>query len=220
MPRLDNSCVEVGDYTNFSGELIRLALANEVAIKRFILHKIKCETSVDDIFQEAIMMLSTRREEDLESVSLRYVYGCVHIIIKRYRSEKKEDNILYYISNEESLYDQNLDLYNSKEEDGAEEYTVDELNEVLRVLEPSRYKYGYDIFQLLYIKLLIQDNETFHRVLKVVGAGKKDLNKVYNNIITSKEVMAMLEVLSNCINALEVLEKYVYCSDDIKRLIN
>lgn len=222
MPDLGDSSIEVGNVNNFSGKLIKLALANESVLKGFIHKNIIDKNDADDIFQDALIMLSRRNEEKMDEIKLSYVYGCIGFIIKRYRHKKKtESNYVKYLINEESLYGDNEEVYEDGELMVSQiNLQYEDLDSILSELESSRYAYGYDIFELVYLKYLIKDREQFETLLKILGDGKKDMMKVYANMIKSPEVTAMLHALESVENAEELLEKYVYGSKDIKRLLS
>lgn len=207
---------------DFSAPLVNLAVSLERDIKKFILCKVKHPIDTEDIYQDTILMLATRKIELEPDASFkRYIFGCANIAVKRYFSAKSQDNKVMIL-----MEDSKLNLPDIKSDIAAqliqEEYSDDEIIQQLDNLEGKRYKYGCDIYLILYVRLLnLQTGlkDYIHTISLITGEDKKQLTMTYSALMQDEEFMEILSMLLSSKHPLTLLEKYVYCHNKIKGML-
>lgn len=235
------------DVTGWEKETVHYVLDNKEKIMRQISGIAKSKRKqplqvydVEDLYATILEYLYKSDDYNLNKavdrsstgalVSLEgYVNVCIKFCVIRYCNEMripgdgKELVSDVIISGE----DKELSIFDTMP-DHTSDITLDHLMFDLRTLcdccTPVRYKYGPDIFLILYVRLLTSFDTTGHafkNALSVLGITKKDLSNIEKN--SGDEVVCGLTKAITLIEykeAIEILEDYVYSSCLIKNMIN
>ena len=102
-----------------------------------------------------------------------------------------------------------------------------DLRKLCEQYECYRYKFGCDMFQLIYVRLLLiadgryQDEKVYDSIMTILGVSKKQLAAVekrqYQNDIFIQILKAANEIGFK--NAVDILEEFVYGARDIKQAV-
>lgn len=102
-----------------------------------------------------------------------------------------------------------------------------DLRKLCESYECYRYKFGCDMFQLIYVRLLLiadgryQDEKLYDSIMTVLGVSKKQLQSVerrqYQNDVFIQILKAANEIGFK--SAVEILEDFVYGARDIKQAV-
>lgn len=161
-----------------------------------------------------------------------YISQCIRTCVQRYCTRKQK--VLRNEQPERVFEDQ--DGKQSSQFDFVEDSTVREeflnldydLERLCESYECYRYKFGCDIFQLIYVKLLLiqhgkmHDNEVYDNIMTILGVNKKQLQAV-QRMQQSNDVLVSILKAANDIGfrtAVGVLENFVYGAKDIKQAVN
>lgn len=161
-----------------------------------------------------------------------YIKKMLSIHAKRYFSNRKKK-----IDNEFSC---NV-LVNTKDSDGSSESLfdfmvddkyVDPMGEVEYDLETAinnirhlRYALGYDIFSVLYGRLVSTSNITWNEYLESLEISKEDLCNFEYKCVHNEDFIYLITAMAykieeNREEGIRKLEKYVYCAKTIKNALS
>lgn len=220
-------------YVNNNVTLIKKMIV-KVAQK---LKKSKIATDeIEDIFSNLLIYLHDSDDYNIEKALDRSSNGTI-VSIEGYISSCVKYCTIRYLTTEYSI-SKNKAL-GSTDEDGNElsaldllsdENTQHEFDRVLSDLEKqcqyyehARYKYGLDIFQIWYIRLLTIDDqdEAFNKVLYVLGISKRDLVEFKRKALNDTIMINIAKSVTNMQKeqALQILSRYVYSSNMLAKLI-
>lgn len=147
-----------------------------------------------------------------------YINKCIMHCIHRYISDKSkiEKGIIRdTIQNDDgdlSLFD----IIDTKD-DSIDNISYN-LEDLCNCYEYSRYLLGFDIYLLLYIRLLtINNDEVYENICRVLGLdGSIDMRSVCNyGIMGIVKAITLLGIE----RSISILEKYVYCANTIKNMV-
>lgn len=195
--------------------LITLMERDEAKIKRFLTSKLKSQFEADDIFQEALMFLSNKQIDNC-SDPIKYIWGCVQIMLKRHFSKaSKEKELITFNAPEVYInhYDEDDNIEKAYKMDYV--YSDDEIRDRLNSIEYLRYEYNYDIFSLIYIRLRISDDEKFEKTLQYLFGDIKQMSG-YN----SHRIKQLIRMLLQSENGLSVLREFIYCVENLDSIID
>lgn len=207
---------------DFSAPLVRMAIDLEQDLKRFILSRIRSPLDVEDIYQDTILMLATKQLDLITEISLKkYIFGCANIAIKRYFSKRAIDQKMVTLMDDNKL---NLsDIASDLAQYTIDEvYTEEDVISALDQLEGKRYKYGCDIYLILFVRLInpnLSTKDYLHIIALITGEDKKQLTFSYTGLFQDDAIMDVLSILLLLPNPVEILSPYVYCSDSIQRML-
>lgn len=187
-----------------------------------------CYMDIEDIYQSLLEYLYNA--EDYNKISLDgvviplegYLNNSIKNAIKRYVT-KRASQITY--SDIVVSEDKELSVYNYIPDDSAElaiDETMYNLEDLCSYYEHQRYKYGFDVFMIFYIKLLTLHyhiDDLFDEIVRICIGSKKDLSSIDYNKDEMFLSLAKAITLCDRNKAINVLEKYVYGKDKIKDLI-
>lgn len=225
-------------------ETIAYVLKHESKTKRFIrsiakgMNKLGLQTQdVDDIYSESLYYLYTCSDYNINKAIERsttgtpitlegYVNNCLKYCVLRFlkNKAKNEKDIVPNSSNSDGD-DKELSIFDTIADTRA---TIDvddfeyDLEDVCRSCEPLRYRFGSDLFLIMYVRLLTigSKQEKFKEILEVLGITKYELSQFdYNS--EDSVVLAMTKAISSIdtTEALSVLEEYVFAAKTIKEAI-
>ena len=233
---------DTDDVEGWEKRTIAYVMSHEQSVKRFIrgigkmYGKSGLQTQdVDDVYSSVLERLYNNKDYDVyialesskpgELLSFEgYVNGWIRNEIKRFIEEQYKWNSTYkgqsgvQTTDGESskIFD---DIVDKEVEVGVDslEYSIED---VCRGIEPYRYKFGVDIYLLVYVRMLSNEEE-FRTVLEALGIGKYDLDKFDYNLEDSM-IVALLKSIANSDKsyAIDVLEHYVYGYKTIREIFS
>ena len=235
---------DVVDVTGWDKETVKYAIKNSKIIKKRIhaeavrLVKNVDKELVNDIFQE--VMLYMYKSDDWNSVKAveksstgkmvdikGYVNSIVRFCVLRncvedYRHKRnKISEVFKDVDDKElSILDTIPDVHSS------EAFNVFDFDfeTLCRSYEPLRYRFGPDLYLVLYVRILTAENGRYDNVylniLDVMGISKTDIM----NLNSKAEDAAMVNMVSAIKNisaseAISILERYVYSASMVKKTV-
>lgn len=188
---------------------------------------------IDDLFDDLVecLIIAPEYSNDIIingwQVTLdAYINSYITICIKRFKCKqyKLEKGRLRNI-----IYDEEgnkKDLIESIEDKTAlleYENTNMGLESHLKTIKNIRYKYGQDIFLILYVyfQTINKDEQIKESIFSLLGLSKKELKEMRYKIEKDTDVMELMKLLSECTckAAIAALEKYVYGVHTLKAAI-
>ena len=191
----------------------------------------------NDIYDELVLYLYKYDDYDTERaiqsclengydsiISLEsYITVCIKNCVKRYAKSRRDylDKIINGVINERDGKDLSLlDIIPDKRMAERYESIEFDLDLALKAVECKRYRYGVDIYQLLYISLMYNapivvndDSMSIDTLLyKVLNIGKKEIYNVVSNLLR------VLGIGSHDV-VLRLLGRYVYGVDMLNSII-
>lgn len=192
---------------------------------------------VDDMFSDLVMYLHDHDDYDINKAIERssngtvvgiegYVFSCAKFCTSRYCKEMnfRHSNVV----GETTMVDQDneLSLFNSIPDTKAEiniDSIIYDLPTVCKSCEPLRYKFGPDIYQVWFVRLLTsgpnQDN-IFKSTLEVLGISSRELMQL--ELHNEDAVMLSIAKAVNLAGtraAIDEIRKYVYAASSIERTV-
>jgi len=203
-------------------------------------HRIYQNIEVEEVYSNLIHYLSQTSDYCIEKAqelskngSVFTVEGYVKIlakyVVKRYVAERYKRYKKIYYSNNTNDEDDEIDLISNIKDEKAHLIYDDigyEIEEILKSYQYIRYRYGVDIFLLIYIRLLVSNDTLYKNILEVFGINKKKLKEIEEFIRHDDEILTILKAIAFIEEqkAIECIEKYIYGSknlkENIKKLMN
>lgn len=235
---------DVNDVTGWSKETVNYVIAHRSKIEKQIrgiargYRKIGLQTAdVEDIYDEVLVYLYHCDDYDISKalersstgtmVSLEgYLNVCIKYCVIRYCTQlnnREHDVISDTIQDGE---DRELSIFNTIPDPNAE-IGVDHLDydfeSLCKSCEPLRYRYGTDIYLILYVRLLtsgVNMEETYKNMLTILGISKKDLSRI-DRTSEDSVMLAFAKAISMTPvdEAISELEKYVYSAKLVKKTV-
>ncbi len=199
------------------------------------------EVDIDDIFSEIVIYLYKSDDYNINKaidnskngtiVSLEgYVNSCIGYCVMRYLSKmyNKNKNVINdsYINMGDSG---NVSMFDYIPDNTYDEEVEDrwlDLEQQCKIHEHSRYKYGHDIFLIMYVRLLTLSkglNGKYNEILNILGINRKELSNIEEEALRDSEgiVTDITKAITNIEidDAILVLEKYVHSAKNIKNVI-
>lgn len=187
------------------------------------------QVQVEDIFSNLIVYLAgaddynPTRENACRSIE-NYIGIGINYVVQRYRSELSKE--VKHLEKETII----------KEEDGSERSVLDnvsddkalkemydkdfELDSSLKNLEEIRYINNFDIFSVLYIRLL-SDDEHYEQNLMAIGIDRKALKEINKQLKKVEELRELVKAITlfGKEETIIKLEKYVHGHKFIREAI-
>lgn len=230
-------------------QTITYYISNESKIKKMIQSNAKMfnrpqiqKQDLDDIYQELGRLLyenddyCLERAYDLdgsgqiapiEAYISQCVKTCVSKFCQRKQSLDKKEQIVKLFEDEEGRQSSQFDFM----EDQTVQKDFDRVDYDLRKLcesyECYRYKFGCDMFQLIYIRLLLiqdgrhSDEKIYDSIMTVLGVNKRQLAAVERRQQQNDVFIQILKAANEIgfRNAVNILEDFVYGAKDIKQAV-
>lgn len=153
------------------------------------------ETDVEDIYSELIEYLSKTRDYDIEIAAAcsrgggkssiipleAYVNKCGQYVVKRYISTayaRTKDIVKEPTVDSEGKEVRVLDIVPDPSTDVQYDNVCYDMATAMKILEHKRYRFGSDIYLIMFIQLLavkFKKSEKIKQVLSILGISKKDL---------------------------------------------
>lgn len=197
-------------------------------------------TDIDDIYEEVLIYLyncddynlskAVERSSSGTIVSLEgYLNVCIKFCVMRYCTSmfKEEKEIIHEVVNPDSddkelcLLDNIADVRSSEHI----ETILYDLESICKSCEPLRYKYGPDIYLILYIRLLTlnckDSPELYKDILNILGISKKELNAIEKLSVEDELMTSFVKAIdiTGVKRAIEIIRPYVYSAKRIEDTI-
>lgn len=190
---------------------------------------------VEDIYQDLIEYLYKCDDYDVQKavdnikgtvVSLEgYVNSCIKNCVKRYLTSiyrQEKDIVRDVITDDEGKEKAILDMIEDTRATEVFNNIGYDIDTYLEGMEYLRYKFGIDIFMLLYLRLLtIEDDVKYKKVLTILGISKKQLVEVFDKLKKNTYTREAIKALSlvPLEEAIDKLGKKVYGAKMIKEKV-
>ncbi len=224
-------------------QTVQYLINNENKVIRLINYKAKKLSSfisadAEDVYIESLLYFKSAPDYDINKAILRsengkpitlenYINACITCVLNRqiakiYKRNTELANVLYDDEGKvESLFERLADESLSELIENA----GTDIRSDLTNIEHKRYKFGIDIFQLFYIRLLTMNisEKQYRNILEALGITKKTLKDLEAHLIADDDVMQVIKAISISKNekaAISALEKKVYGAKVIKETIN
>ena len=231
--------VENDDSSDWNKRTVRYILENYKKVKKMvrIMGKGLLEYQVDDIMSDVAVYFKNANDYDIERAynestdSYIPIEGYIAVGIKhciqRYKTERygNEKNVVHTINNNDED-SKERDVFDTIQDNSS----LDEMNNIgydldttLSAIRSMRYKYGIDIYMIIYIRLLTNSNsEKYFKILEAIGVSKKELNDTEKKLSKEFDMQCLIKAI--CLNETERLissiEGYVYGCKQLKKAVN
>lgn len=155
-----------------------------------------------------------------------YVNICINYCAKRYITDyyRRENGIIReVIATDEGTEINIIDSIADNNSGNAFEKVEYDLEECLKAIEYKRYKHGFDIFLLIYLRLLlINENDIkYRKILEVFGLSKNKLKLLEEKIIADEEILEAIKAISihNRKECIDKLKYMVHGAGNIEKAI-
>lgn len=225
-------------YSSHASKIKKMIFNNAKAFSRPALQI----QDIDDIYQELGNHLYETDDYDItkayDDISDGitpieiYISQCVRTCVQKYCTKKQK---IMKNEQQEKVFEDS-DGKQSSQFDFVEDAQVRQefsridydLKRLCESYECYRYKFGCDMFQLIYVKLLLisrgraHDDAIYDSIMTVLGVNKKQLQTVQKKQ-QSNDVFVQILKAANDIGfrtAVNVLEDFVYGAKDIKQAVD
>ncbi len=223
-------------------DTLQYAINNKSRVVRVIRNAAKGMTNlnsmdIEDIYSDVLEYLYKSDDYDVQKaieysnsgnmVTLEgYVNSSIKYCVKRYITStyrREKEIVRDVIVDDEGKEKEILDMVADEESTRIFNDIGYEVGLHIKSIEHKRYKFGVDIFLVLYVRLLTMEEgeDKYRKILEVLGVSKKDLNELEKKIITDSDIRGAIKAisLSDIEEATSVLEKEVYGAKKIKEVI-
>lgn len=197
-------------------------------------------TDLEDIWSEVVQYLYRCSDYDIEKamecserngsqtiLTLEgYVNSNIKYCVKRYVSNmytREKDIIKESVNDEDGRDGRILDMVADKESEGLYDEICYDAESALKSLESKRYRYGADIYLVLYVRYLtFNKQETYYRqVLDILGIARKELSELERKISYDEDILNTAKALSleDRETAKNQIRRFVYSAKLIDRAI-
>lgn len=192
---------------------------------------------IEDIYTELLKYLYQYDDYNINSAlersttgSIVSLEGYIHSLIKyctlRYLTEnykKTKENIGEIDISSDGEEVSIFDTIGDKKQSEAYLNIMYDLDDVCLYHQSDRYKYGPDIYQIWYVRLLTSKykKETkFNDILDLLGINKKELEGIEKQDIDSPMMeIAKSITLLNIDDAISIIKKYTYSSKTLEKVV-
>lgn len=196
------------------------------------------QLDVEDIYGEVLLYLYNCHDYDLNRaidrsssgamVSLEgYLNVCIKYCVIRYCTQLTAHERETVSDTIQDDNDKELSIFNTIPDPNAEinlDHMVYDVGSLCKSCEPLRYRFGPDIYLILYVRLLTASDisgNTYRNVLDILGISKKDLSRIDRNSDDSvMNAFAKAISITPTEEAISIIEKYVYCAQMIKNAVS
>lgn len=235
---------ESDDVTGWDKDTVRYAEKNRSKIERQIraaargLRKTGLQAwDVEDIYGEVILYLHKCHDYDISRaidrsstgniVSLEgYVNSCIRFVVLRYCSQMASHEKETVSDTVYDGEDKELSIFNTIPDPNSEidiDNMACDFPTLCKSCEPLRYRFGPDIYLILYVRLLCHSDITgdiYKNTLNVLGISKKDLSHI-DRSSEDAVIVSMVKAINSISQeeAVSTIEKYVYSANLIKQAV-
>lgn len=226
---------EVGVDFGWNKDTVRFVIDNADKIKATVRRELKQkfkyinDMEVEEVYDKIIEYVYKYDDYDIDkarrdslltnSTTIRpieaYVFGsavknCIKRFIKDYGKERcnRASNYVTIKDKEVSVIDRVADSTSEKEYEQVE----DSLEAALKIMECKRYRYGSDIFLIMYLRLRAENEESFARLINIIGITTKILNIAERKARLDGDFMYLMKMMIdyNKEKMASVIRNYVY----------
>lgn len=225
------------DKCSWDKQTIDWAIANEKKIKNFVRGQI-CRYSdssyedAEEIFQSLMLdlykaedFLVGGEQEGLASTVQNYVFKRAEYLVRTFKEKmcdvrrSRKDS---QVKDEDGEFIEIFDLIASENND-YEGVIYSDVESFLIPLEPRRYEFGFDLFQMLYISVLGNrynlNNEGCFKVLALLNdMDMTSVKEAYLKLRDDEEIMSVVLAVNNC-RDIKPLEQRVYAVEQIQNIL-
>lgn len=195
------------------------------------------KADIDDIYNEILLYLYGCSDYDLNKAMERsssgtlvsiegYLSVCIKYCVMRYCKEMSDYEKEVVSETVLDGDDKELSIFNTIADTRSDidlDYLSYDLSTLCRSCESLRYRYGADLYLIMYVRLLTIEYgivSKYREILNALDITKQDLARFDSESEDSVVViMAKAISMSNSKDAIETLEPYVYSRDIIKKAI-
>lgn len=196
-------------------------------------------TDVDDIYQEVITYLykcddynickAIERASNGTIVSLEgYIGKCIKFCVIRYCTEmyREEKEHVNPITNDDEGKELNI-LDNLADSESMEsiDSVIYDLRSICKSYESMRYRFGPDIYLVMYIRLLtlVQKKQHLYKeLLNLMGITKKELSNIEKESCDEEILTTFVKAIKVCgiDKAIQIIRPYVFSSNFIDKAVS
>lgn len=192
-------------------------------------------SDVEDIYSEVLEYLyscddyniskAVERSSTNTIVTLEgYVNACIKYCVVRHCTSmyKDEKEVIHDTIHDEDGKELSL-LDNIADSKSDMDYVLYDLEAICRSCESVRYKYGVDIYQLWFVRLLTLSNDKLYKdMLDILGISRKELVQVEKKAAEDELMTTFTKAISiiGIENAIHVIRPYVYSAPKIEETIS
>ena len=193
------------------------------------------EYQIDDIMSDVVLYFKDAGDYDIERaynevtdtyLSLEgYISVGIKHCIQRYKTEVygHEKNVVHSTVISE---DGEKDIFDTIQDRSS----LDEMNNIgydlgsaLKSIRCMRYRYGIDIYMLIYIRLLTKNKSNMYfNILEALGISKRELAETERKLSRETDMQCLVKAI--CLNEsadiISEIEKYVYGCNQLKEAVN
>lgn len=194
---------------------------------------------VDDIYQEVVTYLykcddynickAVERASNGSIVSLEgYIGKCIKFCVIRYCTQlyKEEKGQVNPISNDEDGKELSIldNIADSSSSDSIDSVVYD-LRSICKSCESMRYKFGPDIYLVVYVRLLtlVQKKQHLYKdLMDLVGITKRELSNIEKESCEEEILTTFVKAIEVCgiDEAIKIIRPYVFSSNFIDSTIS
>lgn len=235
-----SNMVEVPDYDSNDWEkrTVQYIIKNYNKVRKTVRMMGKgllSEYQIDDIMSDVAIYFKEAGDYDIERaynevadtyLSLEgYISVGIKHCIQRYNSEnyRREKNL---VCTTIMCEDGEKDIFDTIQDVGS----LNEINnigynlcDILKSIRCMRYKYGVDIYMLIYIRMITRNNvDMYFSILEALGVNKRDLAETEKKLSSEPDMQYLIKAisLSEGKDTLVEIEKYVYGCNQLKKAIS
>lgn len=234
-----SNMVEVPDYDSNDWEkrTVQYIIKNYNKVKKMVrtMSKGMAEYQIDDIMSDVAMYFKNAGDYDIERaynevadsyLSLEgYISVGIKHCIQRYNSDKyKREKIL--VCNTIMCEDGEKDIFDTIQDTES----LSEINNIgynlcsiLKSIRCMRYRYGVDIYMLIYIRMITKNRASMYfSILEALGVNKRDLTETEKRISKEPDIQYLIKAISlrESRDTLVEIEKYVYGCSQLKQAVD
>lgn len=219
-------------------DTIQYLINNKLHIIRIIrkLMNSYSESDIYEVYSNLIYYFSKAEDYSIEKAKERsqtgeiipidsYIIKCTKYIVNRFKADKyKRERMIKrnFIIDEEGEKKDIFDRIPDERAGNAFKNVEYDLETYLENIQYIRYKYEADIFLILYIRLITNDNDDLYKtILEVLGISKKKLREIENKASLDEDFKQLIKAISlrDKEEVIRRLEKYIYGVKQLKKAI-
>lgn len=194
-----------------------------------------CECDMEPLYSDLLMYLyqnadyniskAINKENPCQILSLEgYISICIKFCIKKFVTDnykKDKDTIRVYPVDSEGKESNPFESLQDEAANRSYEEIMCSLEDSCKQFEHCRYRYGADLYQLVYVRLLtINYNELYKVILELLGVSKKDIGVLERQSLREDIVASIAQAISveGIEPSIDIVGKYVYSAQSIKSI--
>ncbi len=201
-------------------------------------HQYFQNADIEDIYSEALMYFYVSDDYNLSKAIERssrgtigtlegYINSCVRFCVMRNLDKRRK--VDKYIAadtiiNQEGVPLSLLETIPDKQSEAEIDGVLIDLDQQCKMCEHLRYKYGLDIYQMWYIRLLTMVeglDEDYGDIMNILGINKSEITSMKKKSYQDEMMLGFAEAISKTgiDESIIILENYVYSAHHLKKAI-